>query len=207
MYTSKIFRFVAVILAAFFINSSLAQTNVKRDTILRRKPAFVLQIGGGISTYAKPVNVRRPIDLPGNINKFSGATTARLMWYPKYRLRVGVETGFLNFYSYKVKNGNTNGSVSLNAIPALVVFSMQLYKRLNVYAGFGSYWLTTHLEYNGTVNSSQWVLGSNIALSYTFPVSTRAGFAAEAKWTNAFETKDAAISLQAHFIWKLFQWD
>jgi hypothetical protein len=202
MYISKPYFLAVAMMAVMSGNGSFAQSNVKRDSVSRRKPYIVLHLGGGISTYSAPVNIRRPIDLPGSISRLSGAATIRLMWYPKYRLRVGLESGFTNFYSYKVKNGNTPGRVSLNAIPLLVVWSMQVAKRVNIYAGFGSYLLTTHLDYNGEVNSSAFVLGSNIALSYTLPLSTRAGIAAEAKWMNAFETKDAAISLQTQLIWK-----
>jgi hypothetical protein len=33
------------------------------------------------------------------------------------------------------------------------------------------------------------------------------GIAAEAKWMNAFESRDAVLGLQAQFVYKLFQWD
>jgi len=202
MYINKSFFLTGVLMAVVSVNSLFAQSNVKRDTGSRRKPYIVLHLGGGLSTYSAPVNIRRPINLPGSINRISGAATVRLMWYPKYRLRLGIESGYTNFYSYKIKNGTTPGKVSLDAIPLLIVWSMQVVRRVNVYAGFGSYFLTTNLDYNGKVKSSAFVLGSNIALSYTLPLSTRAGIAAEAKWMNAFETKDAAISIQAQLIWR-----
>ena len=202
MYASKLFFLSVTLMAVTSGKGSFAQTNVKRDSVSKRKPYIVLHIGGGISTYSAPVNIRRPIDLPGSINRISGAATIRLMWYPKYRLRLGLESGFTNFYSYKIKNGNVPGKVSLNAVPLLIVWSTQVAKRINIYAGFGSYFLTTNLDYNGKVKSSAFVLGSNIAMSYTLPLSSRAGIAAEAKWMNAFETKDAAITLQMQLIWQ-----
>ncbi len=204
MYISKPFFLTVAILATMSVNSLYAQSNVKKDSIPKKKPYLVLHIGGGLSTYAATVNTL-PTGLPGSISRMSDAATIRLMWYPNYRLRLGIESGFTQFYSYNVKNGNIKGKVSLDAIPLLVIWSMQLTKRVNLFAGFGSYLLTTHLHYQGETNSSVIVLGSNVALSYTLPLSTRMGIAAEAKWMNAFETRDAAISLQVQAIWKFIK--
>jgi hypothetical protein len=205
MYTSKHIFFVMVVMTGMFINHCFAQSIVKTDSLVQRKQSFVLQVGGGLNYYLAAVKIK-PAALAGSVNRYSAAGTVRLMWYPRYRLRIGLETGYTNFYSYKVINGNTKGKLSLEAIPVLVVWSMQLVRRVNVYAGIGSYLLTTRLNYDGKVNSSAWVLGTNIALSYTQPLSKKIGIAAEAKWMNSFETKDAAISIQAQLVWKFLQW-
>jgi hypothetical protein len=191
-------------LAVTSINKSFAQSNVKADTLVKRRQSLVLQIGGGISSYVAPINIK-PIELPGSIKRLSPAATVRLMWYPNYRLRVGIESGYMNFYSYSIKNGNTPGKVTLSAVPVLLVWSTQLVRRVNVYAGFGTYILSTHLNYKGEVKTKAAVLGSNIALSYTQPISKNLGIAAEAKWMNAFETKDYALGLQVHMVWKFLQ--
>lgn len=187
-------------------NISAAQKRVKKERLPRRKPSFVLHAGGGASYYSAAVNLSS-VAFPGTLNKWSPAATVRLMWYPRYRLRLGLETGYTNFYRYKVRDTSGQGQVSLQAIPVLVVWSMQVLPRVNIYAGFGSYILNTHLNYKGTVDSRDWVLGSNLAVSYTLPVSKRLGLAAEAKWMSAFESKDAAFSVQLHMAWKVFQWD
>ena len=204
MYTNKTFFLSVVLMAMMSINKSHAQSNVKTDTLVKRRQSLVLQIGGGLSSYVAPITIK-PIELPGSIKRNSLSATVRLMWYPNYRLRLGIESGFINFYSYRIKNGNIPGKVNLNAIPLLVVWSMQVVRRVNVYAGFGTYFLTTHLDYRGKVDSKAFVLGSNIALSYTQPISGRLGIAAEAKWMNAFETKDYAVGLQVQMVWKLIQ--
>lgn len=203
MYRNSILIFL---LLATIFNKSVAQVDFKQEKLPRRKPAFVLHVGGGLSSYTGNIDIRS-ISLPGSITRNTAAATARLMWYPRYRLRLGIETGYFNFYSYKIQNGNKKGTVNLQAIPVLIVWSMQVVKRVNIFAGFGSYRLNTHLNYSGKVNTHSWVLGSNVAVSYTLPVSKRAGIAAEAKWMNAFESRDAALSLQAQFVYKLFQWD
>jgi hypothetical protein len=204
MYINKHIILAVATMAILSVNLLFAQTNVKTDTIIPRNHYFVLQVGGGFSTYVSPINISS-IGLPNSIKRNSAAFTARLMWYPNHRLRVGFETGYTNLYSYKVSNGNKKGSVNLNAIPLLIVWSMPIVKRVNIFAGFGSYILASQLDYNGIVNSKTFSLGSNIAISYTKPFSKRAGIAAEAKWMNAFETKDAAVSLQLNLIWKFIQ--
>ena len=192
-------------MTGMLIKPCAAQSIVKTDSLVQRKQSLVLQVGGGLNYYLAAVKIK-PAALAGRVNRFSPAGTVRLMWYPRYRLRIVLESGYTQFYSYKVINGSTKGKLSLEAVPVLVVWSMQLLRRVNVYAGIGSYLLTTRLDYDGKVNSSAWVLGTNIALSYTQPLSKKIGIAAEAKWMNSFETKDAAISIQAQLVWKFLQW-
>ncbi len=187
------------------LNSLNAQSNVKPAEKIKRKYSFVLQLGGGYSTYTAGINIR-PIGLPGSITRASASATIRLMWYPDRRLKLGVESGYTNFYSYRILNDNKPGKVILDAVPLLIVWSMPIVKRVNIYAGFGTYFLTTKLNYEGKVKSTAYVLGSNIALSYTKPISKTFAIAAEAKWMNAFETKDSELNLQVHMVWKFFQW-
>lgn len=187
-------------------NMATAQQKVKKERLPRRKPSFVLHAGGGMSYYTGGIN-QTNVAIPGTLNKWSPAGTLRLMWYPRYRLRLGIESGFTNFYRYNVKDPDGEGKVTLQAVPLLVVWNMQLFPRLNIYAGFGSYFLSTRLDYRGKLLSTDVVLGSNVAVSYTQPINKRVGVAAELKLMNAFETKDAALTLQLHFVWKVFQWD
>jgi hypothetical protein len=170
----------------------------------KRNKSFVLFVGGGISYYTAAIN--QPVGQKINVSRSSAATTVRLMWQPQYRLRVGLETGQTNFYSYDLRNGNTYGKLRLTAIPILVTWSMPLLKRWNVYAGFGSYFLTSHLEYNGKVNSRSVSLGSNFALAYQQPISKNLQLAMEAKWMNAFVTRNDALSLQLHVAWKFLDY-
>lgn len=187
-------------------NISSAQQKVKKERLPRRKPSFVLQAGGGMSYYTANIN-QRNVAVPGTLDKLNPAATIRLMWYPRYRLRLGLESGFTNFYRYQVKDIDGEGKLSIKAIPLLVVWNMQVLPRFNIYAGFGSYFLSTNLDYRGKVLSKDVVLGSNVAVSYIQPITKRVSAAAELKLMNAFETKDVAMTLQLHFAWKVFQWD
>jgi hypothetical protein len=202
MPMSKLRLGVALALAFASFNCVVAQQTIAVDSTAKPKRAFVLHVGGGYSHYIAAVNIR-PIGLAGSIVRSSLAATFRLMWYPSYRLRFGIESGYTNFYSYRVKNGSIPGRVSLNAIPLLFVWSMPLIKRVNVYAGFGTFFLNTHLDYLGEVHSKEIALGSNIAVSYTLPLSKNLGLAAEAKWMNAFETRDATLGIQVQAVWRV----
>jgi len=204
MYISKTIFVAVVMLAVMPVNNLFAQSNVKTDTVVTRKQSFVLYVGGGLAGYTTTINPTAGI-LQGDVSKISPVGTFRIMWHPGYRLHLGIETGYTNFYSYHVKNGNVSGKVSLDAIPLLIVWSMPVVKRVSIFAGLGSYWLTTRLNYDGQVKSKTFSLGSNIALSYTQPLSKTLGLAAEAKWMNAFETKDNLLSLEVLLVWQIFK--
>jgi hypothetical protein len=203
MYSS---RFLLCVVMLLSFNILTAQQKVKKERLPRRKPSFVLHAGGGMSFYTANIN-QRNVAVPGTLIKWSPATTVRVMWYPRYRLRLGLESGFTNFYRYKVKDPDGEGELVLQAVPLLIVWNMQILPRFNIYAGFGSYFLSTQLDYRGKVVSKDVSLGSNIAMSYTQPINSRISAAAELKLMNAFETKDVAMTLQLHLVWKVFQWD
>ena len=204
MYTSKKIYWLLSLFAIMAVNNIFAQANVKIDSNKVWK-SFVLQVGGGVGSYTTVVHIKPPA-LNGSVTRYSPVGTIRLLWYPSYRLRMGFETGYTDFYSYKVKNDGKEGSVHLSAVPLLFVFSMQVIRRVNIYAGIGGYLETTHLKYDVSVTSKALVLGTNIALSYTYPLSNRLGLVAEGEWMNAYDNKDAAINLQLKLAWRLIRW-
>ena len=197
--------FLAVImLIALSAGSLFAQSNVKSSDPVKRKQAFILYAGGGVGEYVNTVPVP-PAGSQYNVSRASAIGTFRVMWQPGYRLNLGIETGYTNFYSYQLRNGNKPGKVSVHAIPMLIVWSMPIVKRVNIFAGLGSYLLTSELRYGGVAKSKTFSLGSNIALSYTVPLNKRLGLVTEAKWLNAFVTKDDVLSLQVLLAWKFFR--
>ena len=192
------------VMAVLAINKSIAQTNVKTAKEVKTKKTLVLYVGGGFTDYLAPIKIQ-PVNLQNNITRTSATGTIRIMWHPGYRLNLGIESGYSNFYSYHVKNNAVSGKLSLHAVPLLVVWSMPIIKRVNIFYGLGSYLLTTDLKYDGVVKSKTFSLGSNIALSYTQPLSKKLGIAAEAKWMNAFVTKDNLLSLEVQMVWKFLE--
>ena len=191
-------------MSVLFFKTAVAQVTKKNANPKRiRQYALVLSAGAGVATYTSNI-INQGLQI-SNKRTYPNALI-RVMWHPNYRLRVGVETGYTNFYSYSIINGDKTGKVTLSAIPILIVWSIPIVKRVNLFAGFGSYYLTTHLNYQGKVNSSSYSLGSNLAINYVQPITKKLGIAAEFKWINAFQTKDNQIALQAHLVWKFLQY-
>ena len=204
MYINKINSLLFILISVLLLQTVNAQTIKKNGKQKRiRHYALVLDAGGGVATYTSNI-----INQGEQISKHptNPDATIRVMWHPNHRLRVGFETGYTNFYSYAIKNGNNIGKVTLSAMPILVVWSIPIIKRVNLFAGFGSYHLTTHLNYQGKVNSSTYSLGSNLAINYVQPITKKLGISAELKWTNAFQTKDNLVGLQAHLVWKFLEY-
>ena len=207
MYKNKFYPAILFLFTVLLSSTAVAQAVKKRNGKVRpvRQYSFVLYGGGGMAGYVADVNTQ-PIGLQTNIKTTFPYGTVRLMWHPNYRLRLGFETGYTNFYSYSLKNGNTSGKVSLSAIPLLVVWSIPIVKRVNLFAGFGTYVVTTHLNYSGKVKSTAYSLGSNVAINYVYPLSKKLGLATEAKWLNAFQTKDNMLALQVQLVWKFLEY-
>jgi hypothetical protein len=198
----KIFLLLLLILVSS--TCSFAQSSAAEDSAVKRNKSLVLFVGGGPAWY--PSELQTPPGSNITINRLSAATTLRIMWYPQYRLRLGLETGTTTFFSYDLTNNDTTGKVKLTAIPLLFTWSMPIAKRWHVYAGFGSYFITTHLTYKGDVNSKSFSLGSNIALAYHQPLSKNLRLAIEGKWLNAFVSKNSTLSLQLMLAWKFLEW-
>lgn len=207
MYINKtIFSACFAILILACNNMSAQVSDNPNPPGIAKKHSLVLYLGGGYSNYISPLNFKGT-GVEKDIVRSGPIATIRVMWQPQYRLRLGIESGLCNFYSYKLVNGNKKGKVSISAIPVMVVWSMSIVKRLEIFAGFGTYLLTSKLDYGGQVSSRVNSLGTSVALAYKIPLSKTTAVAAQAKWMNAFETKDAAVSAEVGVVWKFFQWD
>ena len=113
----------------------------------KHQDSFILFLLLIISSVAYSGDPGTPVGLEAvQVNKIFPAATLRIMWHPDHLLRVGLETGWNTFYSYHVKNGATTGKVVVRATPIMLVFSMPVAKRINVFAGAGSYLVTSKLD-------------------------------------------------------------
>jgi hypothetical protein len=164
----------------------------------------VAYVGGGFSRFAGVAGT--PPGFNRSINKNGPVGTFRIMWHPDHRLRFGIESGWTSFYSYEVRGGTNSAKVHLTGIPLLMVFSMPVAKRLTLFAGTGTFLLTSNLDYVGKVQRNQFTIGYMASAMYVVPISDRVSLASEFKWFNARETKDTTLSLQLMAIWKFLQW-
>jgi hypothetical protein len=159
--------------------------------------------GGGVSFYVG--NPGSPSGLKSQTSQTHAIGTLRVMWYPDHLLRIGVETGITDFYSYTFHD-SLSGSLVVQAVPLLLVFSMPVTKRINVYMAPGGYFITSKLGYNGNAKSGTFSLGWMVAGSYEYPVNDQLGIAGEVKLLDAFETRDASLSVQIQLRWKFMEW-
>jgi hypothetical protein len=190
----------------FTCTESRAQTEgFTSQPTKRNEYALVVYGGSGPGYYFSVSGV--PDYLQPKVQKISPVSTIRLMWHPDHLIKVGLETGFMTFVSYKLKDSlGKDGKIRLNAIPVLIEWTMALTKRFNVFAGSGVYFLNTQLDYAGRSRSSKLSIGWMAAMSYIHPLSKDVGLGAEAKWLDAAESTDGSICLQLQLVWKFLKW-
>lgn len=171
----------------------------------RGQYAFVAYIGGGMGYYATPAGT--PTAVNPTTSKWGFNSTVRVLWHPDHLLRVGLESGHMTFYSYTFTDSiGTRGKNAVTGVPLLLVASMPVTSRLNVFFGTGFYNLTTKLDYAGKTTAHKLSVGWMLATSYIQPVSKDLGIGLEVKWADAAQTVDASIIGQLQLVWKFIKW-
>ena len=166
--------------------------------------SLVLYAGGGLSQYTAPLDPKIPGVTNKNLIKPIG--TFRLMWQTDHRLSLGLESGFMNWYSYEIKHDTVSAKINVTSIPILATFGMPIGKRFKVFGGFGSYLMTSDLEDEANVSSTTLSLGWALAAAYIQPLKKDLSLAYEVKWCKAHETQDDALSLQVQLVWQFLKW-
>jgi hypothetical protein len=202
-----IFAFCIFCTQAMAVAQSAIGPNGQRDTDSAKKSgefALVAYVGGGVSFFTGDAGT--PLGLKATKTIVNPVGTLRIMWQPDHLLRVGLESGWTNFYSYKVEDNNVKGKVNVQSIPILLVFSMPVFQRFNVYAGPGGYIITSKLNYQTQTNSTTLSLGWMAAVSFEYPLNDKLGLVSELKWLDSFETKDQSLTVQIQLRWKFLTW-
>ncbi|WP_148289364.1 hypothetical protein [Fibrella aestuarina] len=205
------------LLALLAGRAARAQFSPPTDTTGGKRGTYhiVVTVGVGSSQYASAIGIP-PAWRQTETNRLGQSVMIRALWHPDHRFRTGLETGLTTFYTYKgVVNGEP-GSVSVSAIPILLVYQMplawhsgterSLWRRLAATVGFGTYLIRSEYSYKGSVNSQELSAGWLWALSYTQPLSNRLRLAAEVRWLNPTATRENAASLQAQLLWRVLSW-
>ncbi len=168
---------------------------------------FRLLVYAGLGSSVYSSAIRTPGTLTDERESRLGLPVSlRVMWQTDHRLRLGLETGFVNLYSYGGTVANQSAQVRVSAVPILVVFSMSVVKRFALYAGTGPYLINSELRYEGVTKGSTLSLGWMAAGTYTQPLTKNLGLATELKWYDATQTNDACLIAQATLIWRAFTW-
>ena len=149
--------------------------------------AVVLYGGAGFTRYVAEINT--PAGIRASLHPGGAAFTFRAMWYPDHLLRIGIETGWVRFFSYTL-HGATDGNLYTLAAPLLLVFSMPMTGSSESLCGGRRILRLVEAGFRrcGARNelSQGWMLGA----SYHFPLTGSLGIAAEAKWYNASQFED-----------------
>jgi hypothetical protein len=189
----------SIVLALCMLLSVQLHANGNPDSLF----AVVVSGGGGLSVYVADINP--PGDLPSTIRRGGVSGSLRVMWHPDHLLRVGIESGWTRFFSYTLKKG-AEGNLYLSAVPLLLVFSMPVTSQLDLFVGAGGYWIFSDLAYETKVHVTEFSQGWMLAGAYRFPIGRVLDLAAELKWYNASQFEDASVTIQAHLVWRLFEW-
>lgn len=153
-------------------------------------------LGLGYSYYISSLT-----ELDG-FNPHSFNATVKIMWQPEHLLRVGIESGYLSFYSYKQSGftseyGTTDVKSSLSAVPIILIFSMELFKEFEISTGVGVYFLFSEIDsYDNKVSSSVFSNGYYSSVSYYYPLNKDIKVGGELKYYYISKIEDADISLQ-----------
>jgi hypothetical protein len=195
----------------FIFTAFVATSQAQKDENFTSRPtgrgeySLVLYASGGFGYYVS--NKGAPGYLNPAVSKWNPVGTVRIMWHPDHLLKAGLETGYVIFYSYTLKDSTgRTGKISLNATPILLEWSMSLKKHLNIFAGSGLYILNTKLDYAGKVNSNKLSVGWMAAASYIYPIGKEVGLGTEVKWLYAAETSNGSVCAQLQLVWRFFKW-
>src|SRR4051794_22074063 len=99
----------------------LAQSTV---SVPEKYHPFTLYVGAGPNYYFNNLVLAKD-----KVNEVNYSIVGRLMWEPKHKLSLGVETGYLRLYHIK-SSSSANGDLRIVnvAIPIQIVISMKFWK-------------------------------------------------------------------------------
>lgn len=168
--------------------------------------AIVVTAGTGYSHYLYDV------EAPTDIARSGMTANLRLMWHPDHRLRVGIESGWSRMYHYTVDRvetsfGSTDASLSLSAVPLLLVFSMPVLPSLELFAGTGGYFVRSHAtSFGSTVDVTAFSQGWMAAAMWTAGEWKGFRFGTEVKWYGATQFDDGVFVVQLQCSADLLRW-
>ncbi|HEX8357683.1 MAG TPA: hypothetical protein VF610_09735, partial [Segetibacter sp.] len=103
MQNNKCFFLVFLFVVATKCGYSQQQES-SADEARGKKYSLLLYLSGGAGYF--PSNSGAPTYLQPKRTRINPVLTARVMWKPDHRLKAGLETGFVTFYSYRLTDEN-----------------------------------------------------------------------------------------------------
>lgn len=188
------------ILAIIFISTSLWFTAAQsRDSTYK----ILIESGGGYGLSKDSVSQ--------SVTRYGFSGMLRIMWKPDHHLKVGIETGWLRIASLdeeEIKNefGTVKLDASLNAIPVMAVFDMDIWC-LNLYTGLGYYYVISTISVETEeITTTKWNVGFYLALAYKYPISEKIKLCGELKWCSIGELGKTILLAEVFVSYNLFEW-
>jgi len=132
------------------------------------------------------------------------------MWQPEHLLRIGIESGYVPLYLIETSQaqsvfGATDIKISLDAVPIMFVFSMELQQKYEIFGGIGGFILLSEMDsFGNKVNSISWSNGSEIGTSFWLYKKGDWRLGSEVKAYYISKLDDWDLLLQLRIKYKLF---
>ncbi len=122
--------------------------------------------------------------------------TFRFMWEPEHLLRLGIESGYLplfyletKFYDIVLPDSvgelslyDTEAELSLNSVPIMAVFAMEVVENFEVFGGVGGFILISEVaSFDNYVLSTSWSNAYELGFSYLYPLNKKLKLGGEVK--------------------------
>jgi hypothetical protein len=181
------------ILILFFLLSSKATYAL--DTLTTK--GISLYLGGGYNHYINNMQV-----LSTNIDPANYGLNARLMWEPKHRLSVGLESGYIQMYQWNAKGLSKNTSFFI--VPIFLNMNMRLIKRLYTTFGFGSavFITKTQNKQNEFLTYTLQMANVNVGLGYKIMLTQKLSLNIEADYLYLSKANDMSVMGRMMMGWK-----
>lgn len=171
---------IIIILISVLLGLSLAATELKAqesDSLYH----INFDIGLGPAIYFTNMNYE---NLYGS---YPFVFTFRFMWEPEHLLRLGIESGYLPLFYLETKFydtvfGDTEAELSLNSVPIMGVFAMEVVENFEVFGGVGGFILISEVtSFDNYVLSTSWSNAYELGFSYLYPISKKLKLGGEVK--------------------------
>ena len=164
--------------AVFFVSFATANIKAQQSDSLYH---FNVDVGVGPAFYLTNMNYE-------NVSSNSPFVfTFRALWKPEHLMQLGLESGYLPLFYLEKKFydtifGDTDTELSLNSVPIMGVFTMEVFKNFEIMGGVGGFVLISEVSaFNNRVVNTSWSNAYEFGFSYLHPINNKIKIGGEAK--------------------------
>lgn len=206
--SGTIFKYKVLLLGEFILFTICKGLNVQAQDSCR---CIKLTLGAGYGHYFNTFTNVLDEDVKVNRPSFS----ARLVWQPEHKLRLGIESGLTYMYSttrVQVDGNSEKLTTDLKIVPIFLSLSMAVVKRLEI--NFGTGWASMIYTVRLNKSDKNKVTGHSFSMSnfsagfsYYIPLGRKVDLGAEIRYLYIGKTDDYHVSGLINFSYKLKCWE